>query len=147
MTTFLEWLKIGNYLELFLKHGWRTFRTFLEAKAEKYGRDFKVISRWEPTSQICSSCGFKGGKLDLSIREWECLNCGTKHDRDENAAINILVAGGQSETLNGQGGKHETTAKVAAACEMSTRRGAKARQESPRLTAGEDVNWCCTPKN
>ncbi|MGD1805652.1 RNA-guided endonuclease InsQ/TnpB family protein [Dapis sp. BLCC M126] len=113
--------------------GWRQFRTLLEGKAEKYGRDFRVISRWEPTSQICSSCGFKGGKLDLSIREWECLNCGTKHDRDENAAINILVAGGQSETLNGHGGKHETTAKVAAACEMSTRRGATARQESPRL--------------
>jgi len=101
--------------------GWRQFRTFLEAKAEKYGRDFRVINRWEPTSQKCSCCGFKGGKLDLSIREWECLNCGVKHDRDENAAINILVAGGQSETLNGRGGKRQTTAKVAAACETSTR--------------------------
>ncbi|WP_202220928.1 zinc ribbon domain-containing protein [Okeania sp. KiyG1] len=59
----------------------------------------------EPTSQVCSCCGFKGGKLDLQVREWECLNCGAKHDRDENAAINILVAGGQSETLNGRGGK------------------------------------------
>ncbi|WP_293127017.1 zinc ribbon domain-containing protein, partial [Okeania sp. SIO1I7] len=59
----------------------------------------------EPTSQVCSDCGFKGGKLDLKVREWECLNCGAKHDRDENAAINILVAGGQSETLNGRGGK------------------------------------------
>ncbi len=85
--------------------GWRQFRTLLEGKAEKYGRDFRVISRWEPTSQKCSCCGFKGGKLDLSVREWECLNCGTKHDRDTNAAINILVAGGQSETLNGRGGK------------------------------------------
>ncbi|NES08018.1 MAG: transposase, partial [Okeania sp. SIO2F4] len=90
-------------------------------------RDFRVISRWEPTSQTCSCCGFKGGKLDLSIREWECLNCGAKHDRDENAAINILVAGGQPETLNGLGGKQKTTAKVAAACETSTRRGATAR--------------------
>ncbi|NEN91943.1 MAG: IS200/IS605 family element transposase accessory protein TnpB [Okeania sp. SIO3H1] len=85
--------------------GWRTFRTFLEGKAEKYGRDFRIISRWEPTSQVWSNCGFKGGKLDLQVREWECLNCGAKHDRDENAAINILVAGGQSETLNGRGGK------------------------------------------
>ncbi|MGD1806087.1 RNA-guided endonuclease InsQ/TnpB family protein [Dapis sp. BLCC M126] len=107
--------------------GWRTFRTFLEGKAEKYGRDFRVISRWEPTSQVCSNCGFKGGKLDLSIREWECLNCGAKHDRDENAAINILVAGGQSETLNGRGGKRKTTAKEAAANETSTRRGATVR--------------------
>ncbi|MDE5081043.1 MAG: RNA-guided endonuclease TnpB family protein, partial [Trichodesmium sp. St18_bin1] len=85
--------------------GWRTFRTFLEGKAEKYGRYFRVISRWEPTSKICSCCGFKGGKLDLSIREWECLNCGAKYDRDQNSAINILVAGGQSETLNGHGGR------------------------------------------
>ncbi|NES08011.1 MAG: transposase [Okeania sp. SIO2F4] len=107
--------------------GWRQFRTLLEGIAEKYGRDFRVISRWEATSQTCSSCGFKGGKLDLKVREWECLNCGVKHDRDENAAINILVAGGHSETLNGRGGKRKTTAKVAAACETSTRIGASAR--------------------
>ncbi len=107
--------------------GWRQFRTLLEGKAEKYGRDFRVISRWEPTSQTCSSCRFTGGKLDLSIREWECLNCGAKHDRDQNAAINILVAGGQSETKNGRGGKCKTSVKVAAAYETSTRRGAKAR--------------------
>ncbi len=107
--------------------GWRAFRTFLEGKADKYGRDFRVISRWEPTSQTCSCCGFRGGKLDLQVREWECLNCGAKHDRDTNAAINILVAGGHSETENGRGGKHKTTAKVAAAGETSTRRRAKAQ--------------------
>jgi putative transposase len=73
--------------------GWRQFRTFLEGKAEKSGRDFRVISRWEPTTQKCSCCGFVGGKLDLSVRGWTCLNCGTVHDRDENAAKNILVAG------------------------------------------------------
>ncbi len=107
--------------------GWRQFRTLLEGKAEKYSREFRVIDRWIASSQICSCCGFKGGKLDLSIREWECFNCGQKHDRDHNAAINILVAGGQSETLNGRGGKHKTTAKVAAAEETSTRRGATVR--------------------
>ncbi len=108
-------------------NGWRKFRILLEGKAEKYGRDFRVIDRWQPTSQVCSCCGFRGGKLDLSIREWQCLNCETTHDRDHNAAINILVAGGHSETKNGHGGKHKTTAKVAAACDVSTRRGAKAR--------------------
>ena len=107
--------------------GWRTFRTFLEGKAEKYGRDFRIISRWEPTSQICSCCGFKGGKLDLSIREWECFNCAAKHDREENAARNILVAGGHTERKNGRVGKCKITAKVATACEMSTRIGATAR--------------------
>ena len=63
-----------------------------------------MISPWEPTSQICSCCGLKGGKLDLSIRKWECFNCAAKHDREENAARNILVAGGQPETKNGHGG-------------------------------------------
>ncbi|MEA5500471.1 RNA-guided endonuclease InsQ/TnpB family protein [Limnoraphis robusta] len=84
--------------------GWRKFRTFLEAKSEKYGRDFRVINRWEPTSKTCSCCGFKIGKLDLSIREWICLNCGISHDRDLNAAVNILVAGGLSDTLSERGG-------------------------------------------
>ena len=99
----------------------------------------RVISRWEATTQKCSCCGFRGGKLDLQVREWECLNCGAKHDRDENAAINILVAGGQSETLNGRGGKHKTSVKVAAACETLTHRRAKVQQESPRLPLSEEL--------
>lgn len=73
--------------------GWREFRTLCEGKSEKLGRDFHVISRWEPTSQICSDCGFKWGKLDLSIRSVLCLNCGIKQDRDENAARNIEKVG------------------------------------------------------
>jgi putative transposase len=73
--------------------GWREFRTLCEAKSEKFGRDFRVISRWEPTSQVCSDCGFKWGKLDLKIRSVQCLNCGTEHERDENAAKNINKVG------------------------------------------------------
>lgn len=73
--------------------GWREFRTTCEAKSEKFGREFKVISRWEPTSQICSDCGFKWGKIDLSIRSVLCLSCGTEQDRDENAAKNIEKVG------------------------------------------------------
>ncbi|MDJ0515629.1 MAG: RNA-guided endonuclease TnpB family protein [Trichodesmium sp. MO_231.B1] len=70
--------------------GWRKFRTLTEAKCEKYGKEFRVISRWEPTSQKCSCCGFKGGKKELNVREWTCLSCGAHHDRDINAAVNIL---------------------------------------------------------
>jgi putative transposase len=99
--------------------GWRSFRTMLEAKSVMYGRDFRVISRWEPTSQRCSCCGEIGGKKELSVREWTCLFCGSTLDRDVNAAVNIKVAGGHSETQNGRGGKRQTTS-VAASCEAST---------------------------
>lgn len=75
------------------QQGWAEFRTMCEAKSEKFGRGFRVISRWEPTSQTCSDCGFKWGKLDLSIRSVLCLNCGTEQDRDENAAKNIQTVG------------------------------------------------------
>jgi putative transposase len=73
--------------------GWREFRTLCEGKCEKFNRVFHVISRWEPTSQICSDCGYKWGKLDLKIRSVKCLNCGAEHDRDENAAKNINKVG------------------------------------------------------
>ncbi len=101
--------------------GWRSFRDMLSAKSDKYGRDFRIISSWEPTSQRCSYCGNIGGKKALNIREWECLFCGTFHDRDVNAAINIKVAGGQSETSkNGRVGKCKTSVKEAASREAST---------------------------
>lgn len=100
--------------------GWRAFREMLTAKASMYGRDINIISRWEPTSQVCSCCGEKGGKLDLSIRLWECLFCGATHDRDINAAINIKAAGGHSEALNGRGGKRKPGLVSAAPDEAST---------------------------
>src|ERR687886_386248 len=75
------------------QQGWREFRVLVEAKSEKYERKFVVISRWEPTSQTCSDCGFKWGKVDLSVRSILCLNCGTEHDRDENASVNIEKVG------------------------------------------------------
>ncbi|NEP78513.1 MAG: IS200/IS605 family element transposase accessory protein TnpB [Okeania sp. SIO3B3] len=74
--------------------GWRKFRTLTEAKCEKYSREFRVINRWEPTSQKCSCCGFKGGKKELNIREWTCLNCGTFHDRECDSFSQKPVMGG-----------------------------------------------------
>ncbi|MGK7961837.1 RNA-guided endonuclease TnpB family protein, partial [Crocosphaera sp.] len=70
--------------------GWRSFRTMLVAKGEMYGRDVRIINRWEATTQTCSCCGEKGGKKELSVREWTCLFCNTKHDRDVNASKQIL---------------------------------------------------------
>ncbi|XZN89622.1 MAG: RNA-guided endonuclease InsQ/TnpB family protein [Microcoleus sp.] len=75
------------------QQGWYEFRTLCEAKSEKFDRELKVISRWEPTSQLCSDCGFKWGKIDLSIRSVLCLSCGTQQDRDKNAARNIEKVG------------------------------------------------------
>ncbi|NJK66832.1 MAG: IS200/IS605 family element transposase accessory protein TnpB, partial [Microcoleus sp. CSU_2_2] len=75
------------------QQGWYEFRVLCEAKSDKFGREFRVISRWEPTSQVCADCGFKWGKIDLSIRSVLCLNCGTQQDRDLNAARNINQVG------------------------------------------------------
>lgn len=73
--------------------GWSEFIRQLEYKSSWYGRTFVKIDRFYPSSQICSSCGHKDGKKTLDIREWTCYNCGTEHDRDLNAANNILVKG------------------------------------------------------
>ncbi|NET87946.1 MAG: IS200/IS605 family element transposase accessory protein TnpB [Kamptonema sp. SIO1D9] len=75
------------------QQGWREFRVLIEAKSEKYGRNFVVINRWEPTSQKCSDCGYKWGKIDLSVRSILCDNCGVEHDRDDNASRNIEMVG------------------------------------------------------
>jgi putative transposase len=71
---------------------WSEFRSMLEYKAAWYGRDMIVIDRWVPSSKICSSCGALTDSMPLSVRDWTCY-CGAVHDRDVNAAKNILAAG------------------------------------------------------
>jgi putative transposase len=105
--------------------GWRAFRTMLDAKATMYGRTLQIINRWQPTSQVCSCCGDRGGKLDLCVREWECLFCGTTHDRDVNAAKNIKAAGGYSDAKNGRGGMRKTRLDRAVPSEALTCRESK----------------------
>ena len=107
--------------------GWREFRTLCEAKSAKFGRDFHVISRWEPTSQICSDCGFKWGKLDLSIRSVVCLNCGSEHDRDENAAKHIQKVGMGPRHDSKWTGRAGKTGSPAQLCELSRITVASAR--------------------
>src|SRR5689334_11158593 len=73
--------------------GWGTFRRMLEYKAARAGRHLIVIDRWYPSSKTCSACGHLLSELSLSTRTWQCPSCGTRHDRDINAAKNILAAG------------------------------------------------------
>jgi putative transposase len=99
--------------------GWSSFVSMLEYKAELHGRDFIRIGRWEPTSQVCSSCGVKDGPKPLAVREWECAGCGAVHDRDVNAAKNILALG-RRESLNARGGQVRPAATLAPACEAGS---------------------------
>ncbi|MEW2360162.1 RNA-guided endonuclease TnpB family protein [Spirillospora sp. NPDC029432] len=84
--------------------GWATFVAMLEYKAERAGRYMAKIGRFEPTSQVCSACGVKDGPKPLSVRSWTCVACGAEHDRDHNAALNILAAG-RADRLNVCGGR------------------------------------------
>lgn len=73
--------------------GWGMFVRLLEEKAEYHGRRVVKVDRWFPSSQLCSACGFKDGPKPLDVREWVCPSCGVRHDRDVNAARNILLEG------------------------------------------------------
>lgn len=74
--------------------GFYSFKTMLKYKAEWYGKQVVEIDRFYPSSQLCSNCSYQWkGTKDLSVREWTCPECGAHHDRDVNAAINILHEG------------------------------------------------------
>ncbi|MFE1979947.1 RNA-guided endonuclease InsQ/TnpB family protein [Streptomyces mirabilis] len=71
---------------------WREFRGMLEYKANWYGREVIAVDRWFPSSKLCSACGTLQDKMPLNVRTWTC-GCGATHDRDVNAAKNLLAAG------------------------------------------------------
>lgn len=84
----------------------------IEYKGDWYGKTVVKIGRWYPSSKSCSNCGFINENLTLSDREWECPRCRVKHDRDLNAAINILHEGKRTVGTTGIAGgeKRQTSA-------------------------------------
>jgi putative transposase len=72
---------------------WSQFRSMLEYKAAWYGREVVAMDRFFPSSRLCSACGTLQERMPLHVRTWTCEGCGTTHDRDVNAAQNLLAAG------------------------------------------------------
>jgi putative transposase len=103
--------------------GWSAFTGMLEYKAARHGRTFGKAGRFEPTSQLCSACGVNDGPKPLSVRQWTCSGCGVVHDRDVNAARNIVTAG-RAGTLNACGGTVSPGHAPAGPSETGTHRSA-----------------------
>ena len=97
----------------------------IEEKAARYGKTVVKIDRWFPSSKTCSDCGYIVEKLPLSVREWTCPECGTTHDRDANAAANILAVG---QTVSAHGGT------------VRRSRATASERKSPRSANRQGVN-------
>ena len=108
--------------------GWGEFRRQLEYKCERAGRELIVVDRWYPSSKTCSACGHLLAELSLSTRHWTCPSCGSRHDRDINAAKNI-VAAGLAVSACGADVRHSGSSRVRSA----------AKQEPRPVTAGIPV--------
>lgn len=123
--------------------GWRQFRQLLEYKASWYGRDVIVVDRWFPSSKLCSICGALAAAMPLQVRSWTC-GCGATHDRDVNAARNILAAGlavsvcgaGARPQRNTPGGQSATKQKPCGAS-----RGIPLAQEREEVKSVEPPQW------
>jgi putative transposase len=137
-TIFLEDLNIAGMLrnhklaDAINDVSWYSFVRMLEYKAEWYGNNVVKIGRFEPSSKLCSACGYKNNDLTLKTREWCCPNCNTFHDRDINAAINIknfglIVAHARSERPEEL---VETLTSTTSDCESSSKLGRRSKKQS-----------------
>lgn len=108
--------------------GWASFTAMLEYKAARYGRTFARVDRFFPSTRMCSDCGRINDKMTLNVRAWDCP-CGSAHDRDVNAAMNVLAAG-RAESLN--------------ACGARVR---PARMPAPRGEAGIRPHAACSTRS
>ncbi|MEV6731842.1 RNA-guided endonuclease TnpB family protein [Streptomyces sp. NPDC051364] len=109
-------------------HHEREDRARLVRAQRAYGRELIAVDRWFPSTLLCSACGAIADKMPLNVREWTCENCGTTHDRDGNAAVNLLAAGLAVAACGAGARPHR---------ESSSRPGrSAAKQETPPARAG-----------
>ncbi|MGX4687795.1 RNA-guided endonuclease InsQ/TnpB family protein [Streptomyces sp. JNUCC 63] len=129
-------LKNGRLARAISDAAWTDLRIMLEYKCAWYGRELVVIDRWFPSSKLCGACGTVREKLPLNVREWTC-ECGTVHDRDVNAARNILAAGlAASACGDGVRPQRESSRTGQSSAKQEAQR---ATAGIPRLQAGEEV--------
>jgi len=83
------------------QQGWSNFLSMLKYKSKMYGRELMQVDRFFPSSKTCSNCGCITNSLPLHIREWTCGDCGTTHDRDVNAARNLMAVGTTASAFGG----------------------------------------------
>jgi putative transposase len=119
--------------------GWGEFRRQLEYKCQRASRELVVLDRWYPSSKTCSACGHLLAELSLGTRRWACPGCGAWHDRDLNAAKNILAAGlavarGSPGDACGADVRHSGSSRVQSAVKQEPR---PARAGIPALRGGE----------
>ncbi|MDB9368068.1 RNA-guided endonuclease TnpB family protein [Nodularia spumigena CS-586/05] len=129
--------------------GWGTFTNFLAYKLERKGGKFVEIDRWFPSSKLCSNCFHQVREMPLDVRQWTCPHCGTHHDRDGNAALNIRAEGIRmlalsiSTSLDGteaEGIKAEGSAVSAVGGDVRPRLGRKSKlRHSPVSTEADTV--------
>jgi len=108
-----------NLARVISEASWGEFINQLEYKSLWYGKELVKVDRFYPSTKTCSCCGWVNQSLTLKDRQWVCSNCGTKHDRDTNAAVNVLREGKRliSERLSpsnerGEGGSPELACKL-----------------------------------
>lgn len=123
--------------------GWSAFVSMLEYRATRYGRRFVRVDRWFPSTRMCSVCGMVREKIPLRVRSWTCP-CGAVHDRDVNAARNVLAAG-RADNPNDRGA-HVRPASVPAArgetvIHPNAARSTRSVTGIPALQGEENVNW------
>lgn len=87
-----------------LDASWGQLTRLIEEKAVERGREVVGIDRFAPTTQTCSICGTPNGRKPLNVRDWVCVGCGSRVERDLNAAVNIMLAAGLAERINEHGG-------------------------------------------